>query len=277
MRQFVILVGVLAGFGGAAWASISACATAANGNTFASYGTPSASDGCSEIDKTFTNLSLDSATGTNPITSSDLKIWSSGTSPVGDTMGPVTANFDAAGPPNAWNVSGKNNTQDTVFSYVVTANTGGSFPTPATPGLIWAVDSLQLVVTPQSDANSGVASTVTMNFCLGAVTTAGCGNLGTIVATFTANGAPAYTCSFAGCLSGTSNTVNFSGVTMVAVSQTVHLVNDSTNGHAAGITNIADVWGEGTLVGTVPEPKTFLLVGVPLVIAGLIRRGAKKS
>lgn len=274
--QLPLLVGAFVLSQSFAWGAISACATGAQGNSFASYGSSSSTNGCSEIDKTFTNLSLDSATGTIPMTTTNLSIWANGTAPVGDTLGPVTANFDGSAA-NSWQVSLKNQTQDTTFSYVATANTGGSFPSPSTAGLIWAINSLQLVVTQGPDSNSGATSTVTMNFCLGATTTAGCGNLGTIVGSFVGSNAPTYTCSFAGCVSATGNVVNFTSVTQVAISQSVHLVMDGSNGHEAEIGNIANVFGETAFSGGVPEPSSFLLLGSALAALGALRSRRKKA
>jgi hypothetical protein len=267
------VVGVLVA--GTSSAAITACATAANGNAFVSYNGPSTppgpspTDGCSEIDKTFTSLTIVSGA----ITADDLKLWATGSAPVGNTINPVDVNFDTTGSAHTWSVTGVT-TQSSSFSYVVDANTGGSFPSPASG--FWAMNSLTFLPTGAYAGGSAAGTeTITMTFCLGQATTAGCSaaNTGTIVATFSNVATPTYTCTVGAagsCASPTSNVVNNFAFTEVAVLDSLNLSQThGGTGQSFTLNNIETDWGE---FAETPEPTTFLLFGTGLAGVGFLRR-----
>jgi hypothetical protein len=174
-RSFnTVLLGALAVLvAGTSMAAVTACATTANGNTFASYGASSTTDGCAEIDKSFTSLTAVSGV----ITASDLQLWATGSAPVGNAINPVDVNFDTTGSANTWSAVAIS-TQNSSFSYVVDANTGGSFtggtyPSP-NAGFNWAMNSITLSPTGTYSALGAGTETVAMTFCLGQNTNAGC-------------------------------------------------------------------------------------------------------
>jgi hypothetical protein len=170
------------------------------------------------------------------------------------------------------------------LDYVVTANTGGSFtggtyPTPATPGFIWAIN--QLVLTPSVNIQNFFggtqnSATITLAFCLNATTCTGPAS-GSIVATYAGTNTAAYTCSYAGCVSGTSNVVNLSGpVTQIAVAETVQLATFANSLNSVTVNTISNQFGQ-TALSPVPEPSTLLLIGAGLSCIALCRKAARRK
>ena len=252
-------------------ASVTACATAPNGNTFASYGASDPANGCSEIDKTFTSLTAVSG----PVLATDLQLWATGSPPVGNSISPVDVNFDTTGSTDTWQVEGVA-TQNSSFSYVVDANTGGSFPSPTTG--IWAINGIEFAPTGTFAGGAAAGTeTVTMTFCLGSATTAGCSaaNTGTITAKFSSS-TPNYTCTVGAagtCASPTGNAVNNFAFTEVAVLDSVSLSQTNPDvGQSFTLDNIGNHWEEFAT----PEPSTFLLIGTALAGVGFLRRRKSK-
>jgi hypothetical protein len=274
-----LLLALLLMFASMSWGSVTACSTAANGSTFSSFGPSNSGDGCAEIDKSFTSLTAVSG----PILATDLQLWATGTAPSGNTINPVVANFDTTGSANTWSVNGKL-TQTSSFSYVVDANTGGSFtggtyPSPTT-GFVWAMNSLTFVPTGAFSSGTGT-ETIAMLFCLGQATTAGCAaaNQGTITATFTDVGGstPTFSCTVgtAGtCVSPTGNVVNGFSFTEVSVLDTISLSQTQNgNGHIFTLSNIETDFGE---FAEAPEPSTFAMIGTALAGVAFLRFRKKK-
>jgi hypothetical protein len=257
-------------FGGIAFGTVVACDTSAPGSNLNSFGgTPS--DGCAEIDKSFTNLTVTGTVGGAPGTGA-IFIYANGTPPVGNTIGPVSLIFNTQG--NSWSVSNGASMSETI-GYQLTANTGGTYsggtyPIPSTPGLIWAID--QIVLTPNiSITNFGGGTsntaTITLAFCLSATTTSGCSpsHNGMIVANYAGTTTAAYTCTFSGCVSGSSNTINLTGpITQIAFSESLSLSAATPTGNTVTINQIANQFGEFA-ASPVAEPATRLLVGVGLI------------
>jgi hypothetical protein len=256
------------------WASVTACATAAAGNTFSSYGASSSSDGCAEIDKSFTSLGAVSG----PILATDLRLWATGTAPSGNTIKPVSVNFDTTGSTDTWRVVGNGTaTQNSSFSYVVNANTGGSYtggsyPSPSV-GFVWAINKITLVPTgTYSNAGSGT-ETVTMTFCLGQATTIGCAaaDSGTITATFSSSSTPTYTClvgSAGSCVSAASDIVNGFAFTKIAVLNIISLNETYPGNQTFTLKKIKTNFGE---FAESTEPSTFPLLGTGLIGVAFIR------
>jgi hypothetical protein len=262
---------------GTSTASVTACATAANGSTFASFGAPSAANGCAEIDKSFTSL----AAVSGAITTTDLQLWATGSAPAGNTISPVDVNFDTTGSANSW-VS--NATQSSSFSFVVDAHTGGSFtggnyPSP-NAGFVWAMNSLTLNPTSAFSNNATGTVTIAMQFCLGQATVSGCSvaDSGTITATFTRTTGPTpiltFTCAVGSagtCASPTGNSVNGFAFTELAALDTITIDQTANGNHTITLNNIETDFGQFAEAGA-PEPSTFVLFGTALAGVGLLRR-----
>jgi hypothetical protein len=268
---------------GVAHGSVVACSTAAPGTNLNSLGLNSLSNGCAEIDKSFTNFNITNTTFSAP-PASDVFAYATGTPPVGNSISPVSLILNTPGPGATWRVANGNSMSETV-DYVVTAHTGGAFsggsyPTPSTPGLIWAIN--QIVLTPSiSIQNFGGGTnnhaTITLSFCLNATNTTGCSapNSGSIVATYSGTTTAVYSCTFSGCVSGTSNTVNLTGsVTQIAFAESLSIAAATPIGNTVTINNITNQFGEFAATG-VPEPSTFFLIGLGLVCLGLFGRRYK--
>ena len=261
----------------AVFATITACPTTAPGTPI--NGLDQLTKGCAEIDKSFTNFNIVATSGATP-SSNDIFIYTSGTPPVGNTLGPVSLFFSTPGPGPIWSVANGASMSETV-DYQVSANTGGAYsggtyPTPATPGLFWAIN--QIVFTPAITINNfgggtNNKATITMAFCLNAATTTGCApsSSGTIVATYSGTSTAVYSCTFSGCVSGTSNTINLAGsVTQIAFAETVAITAFNLAGNTVTVNNIRNQFGE--FAAGVPEPSTFVLIGSGLLLVALVKR-----
>jgi hypothetical protein len=206
-------------------------------------------------------------------------MYESGTPPVGNTIGPVDIILNTPGPGATWSVSGGASMSENI-NYLVTANTGGTFtggsyPTPATPGFIWAIN--QLVLNPSVNivnffGGSANSAAITLSFCLNSTSACTSGpNFGSITATFAGVNTPSFTCSFSGCVSGASNTINLKGVvTQIDVTESLSLATFANAGNSVTINNITTNFGQFA-TSPVPEPRTFWLLCAGLLCIGLGR------
>jgi hypothetical protein len=262
-----------------ALATVVSCPTSSPGVSLQTLGTGSLSSGCAEIDKSFTNFLISNATTTAP-TASDINIFATGATPVGNTISPVTAFLDTTGSATTWSSTGL--FQQETVGFEVTANTGGSFtggtyPTPATPGAFWAIN--QLVLNPSvTIIGSSPQNTVSvaLSFCVGGTSVSGCsaGNSGTLNAAYDpTTPLGTFLCNFSGCVSPSGNTINLGGaVTQIAVNLTVSLASSTAAGQSTALNNVGLQLGEFAAgASTVPEPYSLLLAGAGLAGIALLR------
>jgi len=247
-------------FAGVGLALPVACPTAPPGFPMASA---PPSFGCAEIDKSFSSF-VDTAIVGTLAQGPQFAFSTTGAPPSGDTMFPVTAILTATGSQQL------SPSYEELVAFTAISNTGGSFPSPATPGATWAIDGI--IFNPNINVNGNAqAADAILDICLNAPTVSGCPALqsGTITVSYIGSNPPAYNCSplSIGCVATNSNQIVLSSpVTEIGIRQTV-LVNP-TNTLGVTVQNF-DVIFDGTAVlpagpGSAPEPSTFLLVGVGL-------------
>jgi hypothetical protein len=281
------------------WGGVVACATTGPGLTLgdATFAPTDVGNGCASVNVSFTNVSLSApvASGTGVAeTSSNNAIYATGTGVSGDNVGPVTATFDPTTASN-WSMnSGATSTTGATDSYVAVANTGGSYtggtyPTPTTPGNIWAFNDITLEASGSLTASKpGSQAQVVMTICIDATTTVGCAaaDTATITATLSGSGnestfgfqcsvGAGFTAAWGNCAGGSSNATNVSLTvsepTQVAISD-VYIV-DRVNGTGATVVlnDFQNIFGE--MDPPAPEPSTFVLLGSALAgLAFLSRR-----
>lgn len=261
------------------WGSYSACAGAAKRNKLGAYTQSTPGTGCSVTDASFENMSLANPVGTGTFTAQTTStddIYATSTAASGNTVGPVNFFFDPAAAAD-WEVTAGTSTEGATINYNAIAHTSGVAPfapAPTSAGYSWLFDSIILLPTATISAGGGNTITITEVFCLGATTTVGCAaaDKGTITAKYTNNSTVAYTCAFgsAGCVSGTSNTVDLSAALQtgtIAISETYLLSRTGSTGNLT-LTDIKDTFGEDA---ESPEPSTFVLLGTALAAVGLLR------
>jgi len=286
-NRATLIAGVLVTFclsAGQAWGSIAACATTPTGNNLATYAPTALGNGCSSIDVSFENLGLTGTGGSPAQTTANNNIYSTATAASGNSVGPVSAFFDASAANWVLSGGGTASTQGTI-SYVATAHTGGGFGAAPTSGGNWYFSGL--VLNPTASITGGVGNmiTVTMTFCLNATSTSvgvgGCtiGNEGMISATYDGTSPVTFSCVFGagGCVSSFGNTINFGGgtqPTQIAISDAYTITKGSSANNTLTLTNFENQFIQAA---TAPEPSTFVLMSLGLLGAGLVRLRQKRS
>jgi hypothetical protein len=267
-------------FAGTAWGSTGSCATK---NTLATYGATGTANGCYDIDKSFTNLSVTNlgTAGTTQSTSTDDIQGSNNYSAV-TTPWNVTATFTPATAAD-WQVTGSfganaegriNYLTNSSGAYITPGTVNTQYPT-ATPGDAFFISSASLAsVTGRTGTTGNDSITITETFCVG---TAACTTADTITLTATNTGSNqtsfTYACSvgsgitssIGACQSANSGVFNFNSAyhpVTLNVFDTYNLVvhNSTTD----TLSSFANTFGE---FEASPEPSTFALLGLP--IAGL--------
>jgi hypothetical protein len=248
-------------------------ATAASANTIPCPAAGSAipvaglppGSGCAEIDKSFSNF-IDTVLVGSKGGGASFAFSASGMAPLGDTMFPVSTQLSVLGAQEL-----TPSYQESV-NYNVVSNTGGSYsggsyPTPSTPGATWAISGLTF--TPSMSVNgNGQSATALEEFCLNAADVSGCpaADSGEISVSFSKGGSTT-TCASTYCVSANGNVVNFpTPVTQIAIGFDVRVGGAETlgvtlNNFGTDFSGVA----VSESVPELPEPSTFLMAGVGLV------------
>ena len=244
----------------AAFASTIACPSVGSG------GIPVVgfSGGCAAIDKSFSNFT-DTALVGSLGAGATFAFSASGMAPLGDTMLPVSTQLSVLG------VQQLTPSYQEAVNYDVVSNTGGSYtggsyPTPATPGATWAISGLTFIPNISVTGN-GQTATAFEEFCLNAASTSGCpsADFGEISVVFSKGGSST-TCIGTYCASANGSVVNFpTPVTQIAMGFQVNVGTADT----LGVTlHNFDTDFSGVAVSPsvpqLPEPSTFLMLVVGL-------------
>ncbi|MGA7408918.1 MAG: hypothetical protein WBW33_00440 [Bryobacteraceae bacterium] len=248
-------------------------ATAAFANTIAcpsiGSGIPVATippgTGCAEIDKSFSGF-IDTVLVGSLGGGAAFGFSASGMAPLGDTMFPVTTQLSVLGT-QALTPSYQEAVNYNVVSNTGGSYTGGSYPTPATPGATWAISGVTFI--PDISVNgNGQSANAFEEFCLNAATAAGCplAEDGEIEVQFFHGGSSITSCFGIYCASANGNVLNFpTPVTQIAVGFDVVVGGATTTGVTL---NNFETDFSGVAVSAsapeVPEPSTFLTVVVGL-------------
>ena len=295
-KLWVILV--LLCFAQAGHAAVAVCSTSSPGNTFASYGSSSLINGCSQVDKTFslfnvTGASCTAGTGCTTSDSTNTDIYGTGSLTSGSTpgfAGTITGNLNGGSPTvMVMNVAGANGTDTGTLTYAVQANVGS----PSNPALQWFIGG-NIGLVPAGSITVPVAGgaketiQVVETFCINATTVTGCApaNTGTISGNLTVSGTTTGTFStfvFNGCSAGANvGTCNggASGssialtnlVSSIGVSDQFTLTSVAGNGSVLTLNNIGNAFDEFAAATTVPEPSTIWLSVAGLAAFAVLRR-----
>jgi hypothetical protein len=280
------------------WATVTACAPSATGNTLATYAPAAVGTGCGSINMSFENLSLtepvNNGTGTVQ-TAFNNAFFVTGAGASGNTMSPITATFDPTG--NNWittaTTSGSGNSYQAKINYAALAHTGGgytggTYPTPSDVNLHWAFSSLTL--NPLGSITGSVGGTlaieVVLHICVGgtSIDPGPCpsGNSALIIAQMNGNGSTfSFTCVASGFTWGScgaggfgSNTINFTSHPVQIALQDLYSVSGVGTSGTLTLNSIDNVFGEGA---DTPEPATLGVVGLSLAALGALRYRRRKS
>jgi hypothetical protein len=213
----------------------------------------------------------------------------------------VTATFDPT-VASDWKIgtSAGNSTTGATDSYVAVANTGGSYtggtyPSPTTPGGDWAFNDIALDVAGiMNSPYAGSQVQVVMHICIDATTTVSCSaaNTATITATLKTNGTmfsyqcsvgAGFTSSWGTCAGGspsaTDITLSVAQPTEVAVSDVYSINRVNISGATVTLTDFANIFGQMDPPdpASTPEPTTFVLLGSALAGLGFFSRRRRKA
>ena len=273
--------------------AVAACPTSSPGNTFGSFGASSLTNGCSQVDKTFslfaiTGESCPPGAGCTTSDTTNTYIYGAGSLTGGASpgfAGTITAILNGGSPTvMVLNVTGTTVVDTANLTYAVQANVGA----PTNPSLRWFIGG-NIGLVPAGSIVTGAAGGVTEfiqvveTFCINSTTVTGCSaaNSGSLTGTLTVNGSTIGTSTtfvFSSCSAGasvgtcsggaTGSSIALSGFTSsIGVSDTFTLSRVSGNLSTLTLNNIGNTFGEFA-VSTVPEPSTFLLSGC--FLAGIV-------
>jgi hypothetical protein len=290
MRRLRLVVILFAN--SSAWGAIAACSPGPGpGNAFntAAYTPTAMGSGCASINLSFENLGLTGATATGlgvTEATANNAFFVTGTGASGNTVGPVTIQFDPTTASN-WSINASvlGSTTGATLNYVVFAHTGGTdghgtYPSPTDTNLQWDFNSLALTPAGSMSGNTGGSNeSVTMVICIGATSTSGCaaantatvtGTINTNTSTFTFGCSTGAGFSWGSCADATSNLINFTThPVQIAISDTYLVDGAILTGATVTLNNFQNTFGETT---NAPEPATLSLVGAMLGLGILYRR-----
>jgi hypothetical protein len=289
---------------GAAWATVSACSTAAGGAAISTYGAQATTNGCAYIDKSFTDFGIagtlgSTALNTNLTLAGSTLSGSSGTA-FADFINPNwTVNSGGTGTATVNYVVQSHQSGEVFNGYTFTNGSNGFVDPPA--GDAWTINSIV------ADLSAGRVTSIGGNgpqdaavlkeaFCLGDAslsTTGACAAAagsayGFIQITNTAGGYT-YSCqglggvAVAGCNSGGFSVTGIGVVSFalathqsaISIFDTLTLNSHSGTGHVTTVSDFSNNFGESA---DSPEPSTFVLFGSALgFICMRYRRRRNKS